>query len=144
LIILLFKKKIVILGSIFTILINIVYMAKETPNISGTTYNALTNGSKIAGNIIADKDFRIDGEVQGDIQCRGKVIIGQTGFLKGTITCINAEIIGTVQGDVIVQESLTLRSTANLHGRVKTKVLVVEPNAVFNGTCSMKENTTEE
>lgn len=114
-------------------------MAKETNTISGTAYNALTNGSKIVGNIIADKDFRIDGEVQGDIQCKGKVIIGQTGLLKGTITCINAEILGSVQGDLIVQESLTLRSTANLTGRVKTKSLIIEPNAIFNGTCSMKD-----
>lgn len=119
-------------------------MAKETTNISGSAYNALTNGSRIVGNIFADKDFRIDGEVQGDIQCRGKVIVGQTGLLKGTITCVNAEIIGVVQGDILVQESLTLRSTANVNGRVKTKILVVEPNAVFNGTCSMKETTATE
>jgi len=39
-----------------------------------------------------------------------------------------------------VTETLSLRSTAVIKGEVKTKVLMVEPNAVFNGTCSMKED----
>lgn len=114
-------------------------MAKETSNTSGVMYNSLTNGSKIVGKIIADSDFRIDGEVEGDISCKGKLIIGQNGVLKGTIMCVNAEIVGAVDGNITVSETLTLRSTAQIKGDVKTKILVVEPNAVFNGTCSMRD-----
>lgn len=114
-------------------------MAKDTSNNNGVMYNALTNGSKIVGKIFADSDFRIDGEVEGDISCNGKLIIGQNGKLNGTIVCVNAEIVGIVNGNITVSESLTLRSTAQIKGEVKTKVLVVEPNAVFNGTCSMRD-----
>jgi cytoskeletal protein CcmA (bactofilin family) len=119
-------------------------MAKEISVNPGATYNALTNGSKIVGKILADNDFRIDGEVEGEIICSGKVIIGQSGYLKGSISCVNAEIIGTVLGNISVSESLTLRSTANIKGDVKTKTLIVEPNAVFNGTCSMKDSLKTE
>ncbi len=115
-------------------------MAKETITGNGTNYNALTNGSKIIGKIIADSDFRIDGIVEGDIICKGKLIIGANGQLKGSIQCLNAEIIGTVVGDITVSDTLSLRSSSNLTGDVKTKILVVEPNAVFNGTCSMRDN----
>ena len=115
-------------------------MAKEVVNSSGAMYNALTNGSKIVGKIFADSDFRIDGEVEGTINCNGKVVIGHKGFLKGSISCVNAEVIGTVEGDILVTETLTLRGTALINGDVKTKVLVIEPNAVFNGTCSMRDN----
>lgn len=114
-------------------------MAKEVVNNIGAMYNALTNGSKIVGKIFADSDFRIDGEVEGTITCSGKVVIGQKGVLKGSISCTNAEIIGTVEGDIIVAETLSLRGTAVIIGDVKTKVLMVEPNAVFNGSCSMKD-----
>jgi len=107
---------------------------------SGASFNALTYGSKIVGKIIADSDFRIDGEVEGDIICNGKLIIGQNGVLKGTISCVNAEIFGTIQGDIVVADTLSLKNSANLAGDVKTKVLIVEPNATFNGTCSMKQN----
>jgi cytoskeletal protein CcmA (bactofilin family) len=121
-------------------------MAREVVNNTGSTHNALTYGSKIIGNIVADKDFRIDGEVQGDIVCKGKVVVGQTGYLKGTISCVSAEIVGSVAGDLLVSDTLTLRSTGNITGEVKTKTLIVEPGAVFNGSCSMKEkdaNTTK-
>jgi cytoskeletal protein CcmA (bactofilin family) len=115
-------------------------MAKEVVNNIGAMYNALTNGSKIVGKIFADSDFRIDGEVEGTITCSGKVVIGQKGVLKGSISCTNAEIIGTVEGDIVVAETLSLRGTAVIIGDVKTKVLMVEPNAVFNGSCSMRDN----
>lgn len=114
-------------------------MPKEVLTTTGSLYNALTNGSRIVGNISADRDFRIDGEVQGDVQCNGKVVVGQSGILTGRVTCINAEIGGRVIGDITVFESLTLRSTANIEGDVKTKTLIVEPAAVLNGTCSMKQ-----
>jgi cytoskeletal protein CcmA (bactofilin family) len=115
-------------------------MAKDVVVNSGAMYNALTNGSKIVGKIFADTDFRIDGEVEGTITCNGKVVIGQKGILKGSISCVNAEIVGTVEGDIVVSESLSLRASAVIKGDVKTKVLMVEPNAIFNGTCSMTEN----
>ncbi|NDP19852.1 MAG: polymer-forming cytoskeletal protein [Paludibacter sp.] len=114
-------------------------MAKEIVTNPGAMYNALTNGSKIVGKIFADSDFRIDGEVEGTINCNGKVVIGQKGFLKGSISCVNAEVIGTVEGDIVVSETLSLRATAVIKGDVKTKVLMVEPNAIFEGTCSMRE-----
>ena len=114
-------------------------MAKEIVTNTGAMYNALTSGSKIVGKIFADSDFRIDGEVEGTITCNGKVVIGQKGYLKGSISCVNAEIVGTVEGDIVVSETLSLRSTAVINGEVKTKILVVEPSAIFNGTCSMKD-----
>jgi cytoskeletal protein CcmA (bactofilin family) len=117
-------------------------MAREVVTNGGVTYNSLTNGSKIVGKIVADSDFRIDGEVEGEIICNGKVIVGINGLLKGSISCINAEIIGKVVGDVVVAESLLLRSSANIEGDVKPKTLSVEPNAVFNGTCSMRDNNS--
>jgi len=117
-------------------------MAKEIVTNTGAMYNALTNGSKIVGKIFADSDFRVDGEVEGTIMCNGKVVIGQKGYLKGSISCVNAEIIGSVEGDIVVTETLSLRGTAVIKGDVKTKILMVEPNAVFNGTCSMKDSTS--
>lgn len=105
----------------------------------GTLFNALTAGSKIIGTIVTDTDIRIDGTVEGDLQCAGKVVIGEKGSLKGTIVCRNAEILGHIEGKITVSETLALRATANLKGEATTQVLIVEPNAVFNGNCSMPQ-----
>ena len=103
----------------------------------GALYNALTAGSKIIGTVIADSDFRVDGTVEGDIQSTGKVVIGEQGKIKGTIVCQNAEIMGKLEGKIETKHTLALRATGNITGDVKTQTLIVEPNAIFNGSCSM-------
>ncbi len=106
---------------------------------SGMMFNALTAGSKIVGNITADSDFRIDGLIEGDLQCTGKVVIGEAGRIKGTVNCQNAEIMGTMEGKINCSQQMSLRSSGKILGDVHTKTLIVEPGAQFNGTCAMSE-----
>lgn len=116
----------------------------NTPQQLGTLYNALTAGSKIIGTIIADSDIRIDGTVEGDLECTGKVVIGEQGRIKGNIVCQNAEILGKLDGKIDVKSTLALRSTGNILGEVTTQTLIVEPNAIFNGSCSMSKTAPKQ
>ena len=111
-------------------------MANEKQQ-SGLMFNALTAGSKIVGTITADSDYRIDGMIEGELNCTGKVVIGEAGRIKGTVNCQNAEILGLMDGKINCQQQLCLRANGKIQGDVKTKTLIVEPGAVFNGTCSM-------
>lgn len=110
---------------------------------SGMLFNALTAGSKIVGNVTADSDYRIDGLIEGDLQCSGKVVIGEAGRIKGTVNCQNAEILGLMEGKICCSQQLSLRSSGKIHGDVQTKTLIVEPGAIFNGTCSMGGNAVQ-
>lgn len=111
-------------------------MANEKQQ-SGLMFNALTAGSKIVGNITADSDFRIDGLIEGELNCTGKVVIGEGGKVKGNVNCANAEILGLMDGKITCSQQLSLRASGKIQGDVHTKTLIVEPGAVFNGTCSM-------
>ena len=111
-------------------------MANEKQQ-SGLMFNALTAGSKIVGNITADSDFRVDGLIDGDLNCTGKVVIGEAGKIKGTVSCANAEIMGMMEGKITCSQQLNLRTNGKINGDVHTKTLIVEPGAMFNGTCSM-------
>ena len=114
-------------------------------NQQGALYNAITAESKIIGTIVANNDIRIDGTVEGDIQCRGKVVIGEKGFVHGNIQCTNAEVQGRIEGKVEALQTLALRATAHIEGDVITQSLIVEPNAIFCGTCQMgKKNAAIE
>ena len=110
-------------------------------NQQGALYNAITAESKIIGTIVANNDIRIDGTVEGDIQCRGKVVIGEKGFVHGNIQCTNAEVQGRIEGKVETLQTLALRASANIQGDVVTQSLIVEPNAIFCGTCQMGKKT---
>ena len=114
-------------------------------NQQGALYNAITAESKIIGTIVANNDIRIDGTVEGDIQCRGKVVIGEKGFVHGNIQCTNAEVQGRIEGKVEALQTLALRASAHIEGDVITQSLIVEPNAIFCGTCQMgKKNAAIE
>lgn len=111
-------------------------MSKETIN-AGAEYNTIASGTKLTGDVTAEANFRLDGHINGTLTCKGKVIIGANGSMEGTLTCANAELLGKFNGKIIVSETLSLRSTASVEGEIKTKVLSVEPNAKFTGTCDM-------
>lgn len=115
-----------------------------TQQNSGALYNALTSGSKIIGTVITDSDMRIDGTVEGDVKCSGKLVIGEHGVIKGTVECQNAEIMGRLDGKIDVKYTLALRATSNLKGEISTGTLMVEPNAIFNGNCSMGVKNQEQ
>ena len=72
---------------------NATAMAKNN-QATGLTHNSLEIETVIVGNITAPKDLRIDGTVQGDVACAGKVVLGKTGSIVGNIQCTTAEIAG--------------------------------------------------
>jgi len=110
---------------------------KSTTTSPSTAQNRIVKGTKIIGKVVSDGGFRIDGEIEGDVKTEGKVVIGITGKIKGTLTCDNADIEGEFNGKLIVKEILSLRSTAQIDGEVFIGKLAVEPGASFNATCKM-------
>ena len=99
--------------------------------------NLLKKGTTINGDLKSEGDARIDGNVNGNIDVKGKVVIGSTGKIIGDINCAFCDIEGEVKGKLSIKSSLTLKSTANYTGEISTKKLIIEPGAVFNGSCKM-------
>lgn len=108
-----------------------------TNSASSTSTNSLVQGTSIEGSIQADKDIRIDGTLTGSLNCKGKVIIGPTGFISGEISCENAVIEGKFEGVLTVGDVLHVKETAKVEGDVSTLKLVVQPGSVFNVKCKM-------
>lgn len=112
-------------------------MAKEATVNATTIYSVLAAGTNIVGSIDTESDVRLDGSMEGTIVCGGKLIMGLPSTLKGSIQCVNAEIMGKVEGNVDTRELLILRSQAVITGDVTASTLMIEPGAVLNGTCKM-------
>ena len=94
---------------------------QKDENSAGGLHNALAAGTTIKGNIITETDFRLDGKVEGDISCNGKIVIGPKGSVTGNIVSENAEILGEVDGSVKVSAKLILKSTAIIKGDIYTQ-----------------------
>ncbi len=99
--------------------------------------NIIGNGTKITGDIETTGDIRIDGSLKGNLITKGKIVIGETGNIEGTVECVNSDISGMLKGKITVKELLSLKSTAKVYGDIITNKLAIQPDAIFTGTCNM-------
>ena len=99
--------------------------------------NIITAGTLIKGDITATGDFRLDGTLQGNIHLNGKLVVGDTGVVNGNVLCQNANIIGSVNGNLSVKELLSLHASSRVKGDILINKLSIEPGAVFTGKCRM-------
>ncbi len=110
---------------------------------STSSQNIIAQGTKINGDFNSEGDFRIDGTVEGNIKTTGKVVVGKSGFIKGTLQGTDAHFEGKFSGKLSLSGMLTLKSTAHIDGEVVVGKLAVEPGAAFNVTCIMKGTVKE-
>lgn len=106
-------------------------------------HNTLSVGSTVKGNIVTEGDFRVDGRVEGNIECGAKIVVGPKGVINGNIVSVNAEIMGSVEGNIHTSGILVLKAASMVEGDIFTPTLEIEPNARFSGVCNMsgkKEN----
>jgi len=97
----------------------------------------IASGTTLKGDITSTGDIRIDGVLQGNINCTAKVVIGGNGVVDGDISGQQADIMGKVTGTVKVKELLQLRGGSNLTGNIYASKLQIETSANFNGQCHM-------
>lgn len=114
-------------------------MAKSAA-VEPISNNRITNGTTITGDITSNNDIRIDGVLIGNLVTKGKLVVGQSGEIKGEITCSNSDVEGMIEGKIIVSELLKLSATSKVIGDVVTNKLAIEAGAIFTGTCSMKDS----
>jgi cytoskeletal protein CcmA (bactofilin family) len=118
-------------------------MAKQTTNYGENTsqsINIINEGTIIKGDIMANGDIRVDGELIGNIEAKGRLVIGPNGKVDGEINCNNIEVSGYIKGKVNVSEMLTMKASAKIYGDLVAGKLSVEPGSLFTGTCSMGDN----
>ncbi len=108
-------------------------VAEEISNSS----NVIGKGTVLEGNIETYGNIRIEGRINGNIKSKSKIALGTGSHVEGNITAQNADIEGEVKGKVDITELLVLKATAIVHSDISTGKLVVEPGAMFNGSCKM-------
>lgn len=113
---------------------------KSYTDLLGKT-NRIVEGTLLKGDIVSQADFRLDGELIGNFQSKGKIVIGPQASVTGDIMCKNADIEGKYNGKITVLELLNVKHKASIHGEVVCGKLAVEPGADFSASCLMKTNT---
>lgn len=91
------------------------------------------------GDFSSGGSVRIDGTVNGDINVAETVILGATGVVNGDIVTKVAIIGGEIYGSINAPDKTELTSTARVLGDIVTNTIVIDENAIFQGSCNMNQ-----
>jgi cytoskeletal protein CcmA (bactofilin family) len=99
-------------------------------------------GTVVTGEANFKALMRVDGNLSGRITSTGgTLIVGANGKVDANIEVAVAQIHGTVNGDIIATQRLELGRAAKITGNVQTASLMIEPGALFEGSCKMIKST---
>lgn len=96
------------------------------------------SGTVVTGEANFKAMMRVDGHLSGRINsASGTLIVGANGKVDANIEVAVAIVHGTVNGDIIANQRLELGRAAKLNGNIQTASLMIEPGALFEGSCKM-------
>ncbi len=78
--------------------------------VSADNLTMITIGTIVKGIITIAGGLHLEGTLEGDIICKGKVVIGPQGKVKGNVNCDTAVLYGLLQGDIRATNELYMKS----------------------------------
>ena len=97
----------------------------------------IAGGATIKGDLNSPSDIRVDGNIEGKVCSGGRVVVGETARLSGTLMCTDLDLWGKMEGEIYVKDTVSVKSTAVVNGNLHVRKLQVEIGAQINGSCQM-------
>jgi cytoskeletal protein CcmA (bactofilin family) len=109
---------------------------------NSATQSIIAADVEITGTIKSTGAVRIDGKLEGELNCAGDAIVGQTATIKGNLNVNSATIEGTINGNVIAKDRIEMKSSARVTGDIRSKRLSVEDGVTFIGRSEVNPSGT--
>ena len=92
----------------------------------------------IRGEVEAAEDMLVEGRLEGSVtHTADRLTIGVSGVVHADINARNLVIEGTVEGNITGSESVVIRETANVQGKICTARISISDGARFSGSVDM-------
>ena len=108
-------------------------MALRVDDISINTI--IGKGSAISGNMKVNGFIRIDGDIDGNLETDGNVIVGENARIRGDLTAKSVIIGGIIKGNIKASESVKILAEAAVIGDVISRKVQVDGSAIIHGHC---------
>ena len=99
----------------------------------------LGEGIEVKGTLRFEGSVRIDGRFSGKIVSPATLILGPNAKVEGEIQVGEVAVHGTLQGQVVASERITIHGSGRVEADLKTRHLVIEQGAFFQGRCDMEK-----
>ncbi len=114
------------------------------PSKNDTTNCIIGEGSIFDGRFYVNGSIMIEGKFQGDIRTDDQLIVGPTGKVKTDIQARKVTIAGTLIGNILASEEVTLLHTGKVLGNITTPKLSVEPGVITEGKVTITSGQSDE
>ena len=93
-------------------------------------------GAKLEGTVVSAGSLRIDGQVKGQINAEGDVLLSPQSQVEADIRAQNVVVAGRFKGTITVKGRAELARGGRVDGDITSKTLVVEDGGIFQGSRS--------
>jgi len=104
---------------------------------AGERMSILPPTLRFKGELSADEDLLIQGQVEGTIKHTQRVTVGKEGRVKANISAQVIKVEGTVEGDLHAERSVYVEDTGNLRGNIHAPSVCLVEGSRFNGAVDM-------
>jgi len=92
----------------------------------------------VTGRLSFNAPTRIDGTLRGEVRATELLVIGEEGFVDGTVRAQKLVILGKMRGDVRGAEQVEIGPGGQLSGTIETRSLVVQEGGQLDGDCRIQ------
>jgi cytoskeletal protein CcmA (bactofilin family) len=96
-------------------------------------------GAKLEGTVVSAGSLRIDGQVKGQINADGDVMLSPQSQVEADIHAQNVVVAGRFKGSIVVKGKAELARGGRVDGNITSKTLTVEEGAIFQGQSIMDQ-----
>ena len=86
-------------------------------------------------------NYLVYGEVRGECDLEGTLVLGEGSRWKGNIRAAHVVVAGQVEGDIFAVNKLELAHTAFVRGKITSPVVAMARGAVHDGSIRMAKQT---
>lgn len=107
------------------------------PHVPSQATTVIARGVKVEGDFNSDGDVLIEGEVKGSLKTTSDLSVGGESVIAADIKAGTATVSGRVDGNMVVDGQLVVKSSANIHGDIVAETMTVEKGAQLEGKVSI-------
>lgn len=104
---------------------------------AGERMSILPPTLRFKGELSADEDLLIQGQIEGTIKHTQRVTVGKEGRVKASISAQTIKVEGTVEGDLHAERSVYVDDSGNLRGNIHAPSVCLVEGSKFNGSIDM-------
>ncbi|MFP6583760.1 MAG: polymer-forming cytoskeletal protein [Candidatus Hydrogenedentota bacterium] len=95
-------------------------------------------GTTITGEIESKGTVRVEGTVNGRIDCEDTIVIHESGHVKADLIAGQVIISGTVEGNTFAHDRLEVTNQGKIVGNITAPRISIAEGVIFEGQCTMK------